>query len=88
MRKVEITGVANGKNYTTTEFRPDVKQTIKPIILKEYYDADNIRTYKTIDNRIFNADRFDYIFGASKKGEIKPEHFKGKNPDKTRDWMK
>lgn len=78
-----------GNPYLTTEIKAERPLMVKPLIIREYFDKDGVRMYKTHPGGPYIADVYDKVFlNSTSSQQIKPDHYKGLNADKTKLWMK
>lgn len=63
-----------------TELRADVPMQIMPKIIREYIE-DGHRYYRSEDNRLFDAERFDNYWMCRVKRPTHGKYHKGTNPN-------
>ncbi|UAY56239.1 hypothetical protein [Arachidicoccus terrestris] len=75
--KQKIDGVENRKILKFIVERPF---HTKPV-LKRAFKQDGVKYYETVDGKIYDAEKYDKVFGKGKKGVIKHSRYKGENPN-------
>ena len=70
------------KGRMIAEWKAEVKEVVKPVIKKVYYE-DGERMYLSVDGKRFMADIFDGFFNSKiVDTSVKKSRYKGKNPNK------